>query len=73
MAKSDELVKYITQQLVTYIDTPRDVRKQKREQRRSIRQKTPWTYRWFGVLPLFFKLWLRQRKQRRYSRHTRVG
>jgi hypothetical protein len=29
MAKSDDLVKYITQQVVTYIDTPKEVRQQK--------------------------------------------
>ncbi|MNI95328.1 hypothetical protein D3C73_1535830 [compost metagenome] len=67
MAKSDELVKYITQQVVTYIDTPKDIRKQQRQERRTIKQKTPWTYRWFGMAPFWLGLWFKQRRQRRHN------
>ncbi|WP_438448662.1 YqzE family protein [Gorillibacterium sp. sgz5001074] len=56
MAKSDDLVKYITQQVVTYIDTPREVRRQMRQERRSKRREEPWSSRWFGLLPLSLKL-----------------
>lgn len=57
MAKSDDLVKYITQQVVTYMDTPREVRRRQRQDRRTKRREEPWSYRWFGMLPLSIRLW----------------
>jgi hypothetical protein len=66
MAKSEDLVKYITQQVVTYMDMPSDVRKQQRQERRTIRQKTPWIYRWFGMAPLWLRLWFKQKRQKRH-------
>lgn len=56
MAKSEDLVKYITQQVVTYIDTPREVRRQLKQERRTRRREEPWGSRWFGMLPLSLKL-----------------
>lgn len=56
MAKSDDLVKFITQQVVTYIDKPSEDRKRQRAERRAA-PKEPMGYRWFGMLPLAFRLW----------------
>lgn len=50
MAKGDELVKLIIQQVVTYIDTPKEVRKQAKES--SKEQRENWQTRWFGMLPM---------------------
>jgi ribonuclease PH len=50
MAKSDDLVKYITQQVVTYIDTPKEVRQQAKASIKE--QREGWQTRWFGMLPL---------------------
>ncbi|TVY08307.1 YqzE family protein [Paenibacillus cremeus] len=55
MAKSDELVKFLTQQVVKYIETPKDVRKQVRAGRREVRER--WSTRWFGMLPLALRMW----------------
>ncbi|AWB46862.1 YqzE family protein [Paenibacillus sp. CAA11] len=52
MAKGDELVKYITERVVTYVETPREVRKQQR-----IRVKEPWSRKWFGMIPFSISLW----------------
>ncbi|UUZ79901.1 YqzE family protein [Paenibacillus sp. P26] len=55
MAKSDELVKYLTERVVSYMETPREVRRQVRAQRKEGRE--PWQIRWFGMLPLAIRLW----------------
>ncbi|CAG7651017.1 YqzE family protein [Paenibacillus allorhizosphaerae] len=55
MAKSDELVKYLTVQVVKYIETPKDVRKQVRAGRKEVREQ--WQYRWFGLLPVTLRVW----------------
>jgi hypothetical protein len=54
MAKGDELVKFITQQVVTYIDTPKEVRKQAKES--SKEQRENWQTRWFGMLPMSIRM-----------------
>ncbi|MNO16665.1 hypothetical protein D3C76_63510 [compost metagenome] len=52
MAKGDELVKYITERVVDYVETPREIRKERR-----IRNKEPWSSRWFGMIPFSISLW----------------
>lgn len=60
MAKSDDLVKYITQQVVTYIDTPRDVRQQAKAMHKE--QREHWQTRWFGMMPLATRMLIDQFK-----------
>ncbi|TXK85969.1 YqzE family protein [Paenibacillus sp. N3.4] len=60
MAKSDELVKYITEQVVTYIETPKDVRQQVKALNKEKREN--WQTRWFGLLPLATRMWIDQAK-----------
>lgn len=50
MASSNDLIKYITERVVTYMDTPKAERKQ-------VRKKEPWTVRWFGMIPFSVSLW----------------
>ncbi|SMF78777.1 YqzE-like protein [Paenibacillus uliginis N3/975] len=50
MANSNDLIKYITERVVTYIDTPKEDRKRRRG-------KEPWTVRWFGMIPFSVSLW----------------
>ncbi|WP_435921597.1 YqzE family protein [Paenibacillus sp. DYY-L-2] len=66
MAKGDELVKYITERVVDYVETPRDIRKEK------ARLKESWSSRWFGMIPFSISLWFGQlpRKRRRESRNS---
>lgn len=44
-----KLVKYITEQVVTYIETPR--------QERQPVVKEPWTMKWFGMIPISLSMW----------------
>ncbi|WP_274363628.1 YqzE family protein [Paenibacillus thermotolerans] len=57
MAKGEELVKYITQRVVTYIDLPPEQRKQRKLAR--IQSREPWHYRYFGMIPMAIKLLFR--------------
>lgn len=58
MAKSDDLVKFITQRVtervVTIMEVPREERRQNREDSRK--PKEPWSVRWFGMLPFAFHM-----------------
>jgi hypothetical protein len=53
LAKGDELVKYIAQQVTEYLDKPKEVRKQER----GVKMKEKWQHRWFGMLPFALKMW----------------
>ncbi|AZS16256.1 YqzE family protein [Paenibacillus lutimineralis] len=53
-SKGDELVKYITERVVDYVETPRDVRRERSRGRQS------WSQTWFGMIPFSISLWVRQ-------------
>lgn len=53
MAGSNDLIKYITERVVTYMETP----KEERKHRKQIQEKPPWTVRWFGMIPFSVSLW----------------
>ncbi|MGZ9585991.1 YqzE family protein [Paenibacillus marinisediminis] len=50
-SKRDDLIKYITEQVVTYMETPKEARKEQK-----VRKKEQWSVRWFGVMPLSMKM-----------------
>ncbi|BFH69783.1 hypothetical protein J27TS7_57010 [Paenibacillus dendritiformis] len=56
MAKGQDLIKYITQQFVTYIDTPVEARRERRLERKN-RGKEPWQTKWFGMVPFSVQMW----------------
>ncbi|MFD1176690.1 YqzE family protein [Paenibacillus puldeungensis] len=70
MAKGDELVKYITERVVDYVETPREIRRER------TKEKEPWARRWFGMIPFSISLWVddlplkRKRKKETSSRHV---
>ncbi|MGF9695415.1 MULTISPECIES: YqzE family protein [Paenibacillus] len=57
MAKSDELVKYITQRVVHFMDTPKEERKGR------TKAKEPWAMKWFGMLPFAVSLWVGKKEK----------
>lgn len=63
MAKSDELVIYITRKVATYLDTPREERKKNQEMIRL--GKEHWSYWWFGLVPFSTKMMVKQIAVRR--------
>lgn len=59
--KGVDLVQYITEKMVNYIETPKEERKQNRKLRHP---KEPWLNRWFGVVPFALSMWLEQRRKK---------
>lgn len=64
MAKgSDELVKFIAERVMTFIETPREVRKQAKANQKDRRED--WQIRWFGLLPLAVRMAIEQARKKR--------
>lgn len=47
--KTNDYVKYVTQQFVSYVDTPSEQRKAQKKERKK--NKLPFANRWFGLVP----------------------
>lgn len=62
MAKSDELVKYITQRVVHYVETPPEVRKSRRKEWKQ-RPKESLDYRLFGLASMSMRMWVDKAKR----------
>jgi hypothetical protein len=58
--KGDELVKYIAERVITYFDTPTEIRKQAKEKVKTTREH--WVYRWFGLVPFSIRMWVEQKR-----------
>lgn len=52
VSSSNDLIKFFTQEVVKYFDTP------KQERKRKI--KEPISYHWFGFMPLSFRMLVKQ-------------
>jgi hypothetical protein len=57
LAQGIEWIKLITEKFLHYMETPRKIR----EQTKSVKKKSgePWQYRWFGMLPVAIKMWMK--------------
>ncbi|MBO1626558.1 YqzE family protein [Bacillus cereus] len=60
---TNDYVRFVTQQFVSYMDAPKEDRKQKKQQRRS--EKAPFLNRWFGMIPLSAALFYQNVKKKR--------
>ncbi|BBU40183.1 MAG: YqzE family protein [Bacillaceae bacterium] len=56
----NDYVKYVTEQFVKFIDTPKETRKQRREERKK--DRLPLSMRWFGFLPMAFLILIKKKK-----------
>lgn len=56
----NDYIKYVTQEITAYIDTPRDEKKLKRSQKKSL--SPIFSNRWFGILPFAFKFFKKKSK-----------
>ncbi|RKE71567.1 YqzE-like protein [Bacillus safensis] len=63
--KTNDYVKYMTQEIIKYMNTPRDERKEHKQEK--METKPPFSQRLFGVLPFGLSMMLkkRQRHQRK--------
>lgn len=53
--KGNDYVKFMTQQVVTYMDLPKEERKQRRINHKAEKQYPVLGNKWFGVLPYAIK------------------
>lgn len=60
---TNDYVRFVTQQFVSYMDAPKEDRKQQKQQRRA--EKEPFLNKWFGVMPLSAALFYRNVKNKR--------
>ncbi|MDQ0231960.1 YqzE family protein [Metabacillus malikii] len=61
---TNDYVKYVTQQLIKFMDTPKETRKQQREEKlKNNELSTVYTNRWFGMLPFSLRLLVKNRKK----------
>ncbi|WP_280768416.1 YqzE family protein [Salipaludibacillus daqingensis] len=47
--KTNDYVKYMTEQFVSYVDQPKERRQERKEQKKN--DKPPMSYRLFGMIP----------------------
>ncbi|MBU9712232.1 YqzE family protein [Evansella tamaricis] len=59
--KTNDYVKFMTQQFVTYTNQPKEERKAKREERKSV--QPPRSHRWFGLVPFAISQSFRRTKK----------
>lgn len=57
MAKGNDLIRYMTEQVVDYMGKPKEERKSTRK------RKEPWQTKWFGMLPLGVSMWAKDKKK----------
>ena len=67
MAQRDEWIKYMTERVVNYIDTPVEQRKQSKLKRKS--QQEHWLIRWFGMLTLALRMLVNKRIPKQEEHH----
>lgn len=61
MASGEDLIKYITERVVAYIETPRKERHRQRQDKAKV--KVPWHVRWFGILGVSLELWIKNKRK----------
>lgn len=61
--KTNEYVKYVTQQIVTYVDTPSEQKKQNKLEKKD--NRLPLMYRMFGLLPVALSVSVKKNKQKK--------
>ncbi|WP_121662818.1 YqzE family protein [Metabacillus litoralis] len=60
---TNDYVKYVTQQIVKFMDTPKETRKQQRQERKDLDASSSYySNRWLGVLPFAVRLLMNKKK-----------
>ncbi|GGM31665.1 hypothetical protein GCM10011351_17320 [Paraliobacillus quinghaiensis] len=61
----NDIVKYITEEFVKYVDMPKSERIQYKQKKKETKQETQsqLSNKWFGMLPVSFKIWRNNHKR----------
>ncbi|RED56286.1 YqzE family protein [Cohnella lupini] len=63
-----EYLKYVTEQVVSYMDTPAD----ENEKKHKKVSREPWLTKWFGVAPMGLMMWWNNRVDKKNKTHPEV-
>ncbi|WP_349407769.1 YqzE family protein [Pseudalkalibacillus sp. SCS-8] len=55
----NDLVKFLTQQFVKYVDQPKEDRMQKKKERKV--EKAPPSVKWFGLVPMAISMLIKRK------------
>ncbi|MGM7701953.1 YqzE family protein [Pseudalkalibacillus sp. Hm43] len=55
----NDLIKYLTQQFVKYVDQPKEDRKKTKEGRKE--EKAPLSVKWFGLVPMAISMFIKKK------------
>ncbi|MDA8351972.1 MAG: YqzE family protein [Firmicutes bacterium] len=66
---TQDFLKYLVQEMVKYMDTPRDRRREERISRKQ--QRPSWGVRWFGMVPFGMKMFTHKQRSRLRGGNTR--
>lgn len=61
LMKTNDYVKYVTQQLVSYMDQPKEIKKEQRQQRKL--ERSPVVYQLFGIIPFALKMFIKKKQK----------
>ncbi|WP_078379737.1 YqzE family protein [Sutcliffiella halmapala] len=59
--KTNDYVKYVTQQLVSYMDQPKEMKKEQRQQRKL--ERSPVVYQLFGIIPFALMMFIKKKNK----------
>jgi hypothetical protein len=65
---SSEYLKFMTEKVVSYLDTPIEDAAKKPEKL----TREPWLTRWFGVIPMGLMMWWGQKRNKKKETHGEV-
>ncbi|WP_239615384.1 YqzE family protein [Cohnella mopanensis] len=68
---SSEYLKYMTEKVVKYIDSPTEADAEETKPNRKI-SREPWLTRWFGMAPMGIMMWWGSRTNRNQETHPEV-
>jgi len=60
---TNDYLKFVTEEVVKYIDTPKDKRKEQRKRRKN--ERAPFLSRWFGIIPFAIAMSMKKRNKRK--------
>lgn len=56
----NQLIQFITREILLFIETPVEERRKRKEIRRE--QRSPWSNHWFGAVPVAIGMLVKRRK-----------
>ena len=59
--KTNDYIKFLTQEFVTYVDKPKEERRKKKHVRNKM-EKPMYTSKWFGLIPFALRIAIKKKR-----------